>query len=80
LRTLADLIRVYQKRKEPYLLWSTPDDELWACWNPPAPPQYLRTITAELLGVPERGNWRNMDPELDKQLYTETTLRLRPYF
>lgn len=80
LRTLADLLREYQERQEPYLLWSTPDSDLWVCWNPPAPPQYLRTILAEILEVPERGNWREMDSELDKQLYTETTLRLRPYF
>ena len=50
------------------------------CWNPPAPPQYLRLIVAELLGHPERGNWRNMDPELDKQLGQETVDRLKLYF
>ena len=70
---------LYSKRKEPYLLWN----DLWGmkvCWNPPAPPQYLRIVVAEALGRPERGNWRNMDPELDKQLWTETVMLLKPYF
>jgi len=63
-----------------YLLWSTPEGLLKAAIDPPAPPQYLRIIAAELLGRPERGNWRNMDPELDKRLWQETVSRLKPYF
>ena len=63
-----------------YLLWSTPEGLLKAAIDPQAPPQYLRIIAAELIGSPERGNWRNMDPELDKQLYQETVSRLKPYF
>ncbi len=75
---------LYRKRKEPYLLWTDRDSDnhiVWqVCWNPPAPPQYLRIITAEALHRPERANWKNMDPELDKKLWSETVRRLRPYF
>lgn len=53
---------------------------LQVVWDPPAPAQYLRKVAAELLGRPERANWRNMDPELDKRLWKETVERLRPYF
>ncbi len=65
---------------KPYLLWSTPEGLLKAVIDPLAPPQYLRLIAAELTGHPERGNWRNMDPELDKRLWQETVSRLKPYF
>lgn len=71
---------LYKKRREPYLFWTKPQGGAMVCWNPPAPPQYLRLIVAELLGRPERGNWRNMDPKLDKRLCDETVTRLRPYF
>lgn len=70
---------LYNKRREPYLLWN----DLWGmkvCWNPPAPPQYLRIVVAEALGRPERANWKEMDPELDKKLWQETVKRLKPYF
>lgn len=63
-----------------YLLWSTPENLLKVAINPPAPPQYLRLVAAELTGHPERGNWRNMDPELDKQLWQDTISRLKSYF
>lgn len=63
-----------------YLLWSTPEGLLKVIIDPPAPPQYLRLIAAELSGHPERGNWRDMDPDLDKRLWQETVTRLRPYF
>lgn len=76
----AELQVLYQARQEPYLLWSTLYGKYLVCWNPPAPAQYLRTISAELLGVPERGNWKNMDPEMDKALIEETMERLVPHF
>lgn len=66
--------------RKKYLFWSTPEDILKLVIDPPAPLQYLRIVAAELLGRPERGNWRNMDPELDKQLWQETVSRLKPYF
>ncbi len=53
---LAHLQSLYQIRQEPYLLWSTFNNKYLVCWNPPAPDQYLRTISAELLRVPERAN------------------------
>lgn len=63
-----------------YLFWSTPEGLLKAIIDPPAPLQYLRLIAAELTGHPEYGNWRNMDPEIDKQRWQETVNRLKPYF
>lgn len=63
-----------------YLFWSTPENVLKVVVDPPAPPQYLRIAAAELINHPERGDWRNMDPELDKRLWQETVNRLKPYF
>lgn len=63
-----------------YLFWNTPEDMLKVVINPPAPPQYLRKVAAELLGHPERGDYHNRDIELDKQLVKETVNRLKPYF
>ncbi|MDP1719325.1 MAG: HIT family protein [bacterium] len=80
LRYAEHLQELYSKRQEPYLFWTVPSGKSMVCWNPLAPPQYLRLITAELIGYPERGNWRNMNPELDKQMGKETVLRLKSYF
>jgi len=80
LRCAARLQELYGKRLEPYLFWTIPNGKSMVCWNPPAPPQYLRHIVAELLGHPERENWRDIDPDLDKQLWRETVVRLKPYF
>lgn len=71
---------LYSERLRPYLFWTVPSGKSMVCWNPPAPPQYLRLIVAELLGYPERGNYHNVNPELDKQLVQETVVRLKPYF
>lgn len=79
-QNVLHLQELYGKRQEPYLFWSIPGDRFMACWNPPAPPQYLRIVVAEALGRPERANWRTMDPELDKRLWSETVTRLKPYF
>lgn len=70
------------KNYEPYLLWQDATNYHWQiCWNPQnVPMQYMRLIIAEALNRPERGNWRNMDPELDKKLWSETVRRLKPYF
>lgn len=81
LQSYRDLRKFYEKRREPYLFWTVPaENKFMVCWNPPASPQYLRILSAEILGCPERGNWRNMDPELDKKLWQETVVRLKPYF
>ena len=69
----------YAERQEPYLLWNS-GFCYEVCWNPPAPPQYFRTVAAEILGRPERANWRTMDAELDRKLVQETTRRMRLYF
>lgn len=83
--SLTALHSIYAKIRQKYLLldivqrpWSP-----WhfrVAWDPAAPPQYLRTVSAELIGRPERANWRNTDPELDKRLWSETVRRLKPYF
>lgn len=74
----------YARKQKPYLLWNdgyiSRMSGMKVCWNPEAPPQYLRIVVAEELGRPERANWRSMDPELDKRLWQETVARLKPYF
>jgi len=78
--SLSSLCHVYSILKRPYLLWR---DFAWIngiIWDPPAPLQYLRIVVADALGRPERANWRTMDPELDKKLWSETVRRLKPYF
>lgn len=77
---MAQLQELYQQRQWPYLFWTAPSGRSMICWDPPTPPEYLRLATAELLGYPERGSWRKMDPELDKKLRRETIARLRPHF
>jgi len=65
----------------PYLLWrSNPHTETHMWLNPPAPPQYFRTILAEKLNRPERADWKKMDPDLDQRLWAKTVTRLKPYF
>lgn len=74
-------LTVYAHEKEPYLLWKDAVScNLKILWNPPAPLQYLRTVVAEAAGRPERANWRTMDAELDKELWSETVKKLKPYF
>lgn len=72
-----ELRSLYQERKEPYLFWLGADAKMNMCWNPPASPQYLRIVVAEAVGRPERGNWRNMDTELDERLIDETVNRFK---
>jgi len=74
------LAQSYRDLQQPYLYWTTPSGRGFACWNPPAPKQHLRTVIAELLGVPERADWRTMDPVLDKRLWQATVSRLAPLF
>lgn len=76
----AQLQELYAKRSEPYIFWTVPSGRPMVCWNPPAPPQYMRLIVSEILGCPERGNWRNCDPETDKRLVKTIVARLKPYF
>lgn len=80
---VGHLQSLYRRKLQPYLNWMTGQEgntEVRVCWDPPAPPQYLRIITAEALGRPERANWRTMDAELDRQLWSETARCLKPYF
>ena len=80
LNSWLELKRIYEIRREPYLLWIDTLSIINVCWDPPAQAQYLRTVVAEILGCPERANWREMDPELDRRLWSETVRRLKPYF
>ncbi len=83
LKFAAHLQELYKEKSQPYLYWGSGMDSRSGdrvLWNPPAPPQYLRIVTAEALGRPQRANWRQMDPELDKKLWSETVWRLKPYF
>lgn len=80
LNSWHELAGLYSSKQEPYLLWRDSTAGIKVCWNPPAPPQFLRTVVAEALGRPERANWKNMDPELDKRLWSETVRRLKSYF
>ena len=70
----------YALEQKPYLLWKESNESLSVCWNPPSSPQYFRNMVAEVLGRPERANWRNMDAKLDRKLYLETVQRLKKYF
>jgi len=80
LKDFQQLRKLYCVYQSPYLFWSRPDGRYMVCWNPSAPDMYLRLLATELLGVPERGNWRDMDPILDKKLREDTQERLIPYF
>lgn len=82
LKTMGGLKKAYDEKPGPYLFWKNEelDDCSRICWDPPAPSQYLRTIAAGLLGRPERANWRTMNPELDRHLWSNTVRRLKPYF
>ncbi len=70
----------YCAMRQPYLFWTTPAGERIVCWNPAAPPQYLRLAAAHALGRPDRGDWRKMDPALDRTLWQDTVRLLGPYF
>lgn len=75
-----DLPMAYSYHSKPYLLWQQEPTQFNICWDPPTPKQYLRKVAAEMLGRPERADWRNVDPKLDKQLMDDTVKRLKPYF
>lgn len=71
----------YTAKPQPYLFVDEPENTtMQVFWNPLAPPMYLRLIAAQVIGRPERGDWKKMDPNLDRKLWSETVTRLRPYF
>ncbi len=84
----AEVGKLYSGMKKPYLLVGENENpgsgrslELYTSHDPiNVPPQFLRTVIAEELGRPERANWRNMDAELDKKLWSETVVRMKKYF
>jgi len=75
-----ELIEKQKENRRRYLFWTTPSGKAMVCWEPGAPPQYMRTISSDALGRPERGDWHNIDAELDKALYSETVTCLRSWF
>ncbi|MDO8523208.1 MAG: hypothetical protein Q7S12_02915 [bacterium] len=78
---LSQFCDAWKKIQMPYLLWKdSVVGGFKASLSPEAPLQYLRTVVAETIGRPERANWRTMDPELDKKLWSETVRKLKPYF
>jgi len=71
----------YLTSPEPCLLWQKSGSmTLSVYFNPLAPAQCWRIILADIIGRPERVNWQNMDPKLDKQIWMETISRLELYF
>ncbi len=73
---------LYQLHPEPYLLWlDSANAQFKALLDPQnVPMQYMRLVIAEVLGRKERANWRTMDAELDKKLWSETVQKLKPHF
>jgi diadenosine tetraphosphate (Ap4A) HIT family hydrolase len=79
----TELRYIYQKMQSPYLYWSAgllEDTESYVCWDPPAPPMYLRTVAANMVGRSERADWRTMNSKLDRKLWSSTVHRLKLYF
>ncbi len=80
-QSLTTMAASYRKLKKPYLMWQDFGEVMPnVCWDPPAPPQYLRIVVAEALGTPERANWKNVDEIQDKESRDATVQRLKPYF
>ena len=79
----GDVLRMRATEPIPYLLWRPSGGLEFTniLWHPRGvPAQYFRTRLAEALGRPERANWRTMDPELDKRLWSETVARMKKHF
>ncbi|MFY9461968.1 MAG: HIT family protein [Candidatus Sungiibacteriota bacterium] len=72
--TLTALQEVFQ-REGPYLYYENAGGEMFIFhifkW-----PQYLRIVLAEVVGLPERGDWKKMDPIIDNTLMLETQKKL----
>lgn len=78
--SFAEFRKKYRAFRVPYLLWSTPSNEILVCWNLPAKPEYLRLLTAKFLGVADSGSWKDMNRELDQNLIDETKVKLDTIF
>jgi ATP adenylyltransferase len=73
--TFAGLQGIHQ-REGVYLLYENAQSEKYL-FHIFSRPQYLRIVFAEEAGFPERGNWRDMDEMLDKELMLNTQRELR---
>lgn len=72
--SLTAMQAVFQ-REGPYLYYENAKGERYVFhifkW-----PQYLRLVLADAVGHPERGNWREMDPQLDAAMMLSTWTKL----
>jgi len=74
---LTELWLKYEEDPRPYYYWTEAlTDKRHVCWYRAGEEQSLRSIVAEVLGVPERGDWRTVDKDLDQQLCVETANRI----
>ena len=82
MRTFAQLQKLFTNLPKPYLLWKDNHNSFIKMLHDPknVPAQYFRTVAADILGYPERANWRTMNQELDKMLWQDTVKRMKPYF
>jgi len=75
-----EVAHYFRKKEEHYLLRKRSPATFDVLWDNSAPDMYLRTVLAKTLGVPERANWKGVDPVLDKQLWVKTVQLLKPHF
>ncbi|MDQ2932810.1 MAG: HIT domain-containing protein [bacterium] len=79
--SLVELPWLYQEKNVPYLLWQDSEsNKIRLLWNPPAPAQYFRKISAEKLGRSEQSDWSSVNPVVDFFAIAQTTKRLYPHF
>ncbi|HXV26762.1 MAG TPA: HIT domain-containing protein [Candidatus Paceibacterota bacterium] len=71
---LASLRETF-RREGPYLYYESRHGQRYV-FHLFRHPQFLRHVLAGANGVPELGDWRNMDPELDAKRIRSTTTKL----
>lgn len=73
--SLKALQEVFQ-REGPYLFYEDSKGEMFLFhifkW-----PQYLRIVLAEVMGLPERGDWKKVDQLMDESLMLKTQKKLK---
>lgn len=71
----------FKRQKKPYLLYKKGDNDCEVVWNPPSvPSQYLRSVLADHINVPQLADWRDVNRAFDESLCKETVQCLKPYF
>ena len=80
-KSWQEIRKAYLHKRQPYLLWKDGSIGIKVLWNPKnVPSQYLRTLMFNSIGQPELANWRKVNPESDKNRWSETVRYLRKYF